>query len=44
MELAALAAEEQDPNRLMQLVWEINDILEEKQERLDAKRKLKLDS
>jgi hypothetical protein len=44
LELAALAAEEQDPNKLLELVREINDILEKKQERLEAQRRRMLDS
>jgi hypothetical protein len=34
MELARLAAEEQDPKKLMELVREINDLLEKKQDGL----------
>ena len=34
MELCALAAVEQDPLKLMELVEEINDLLEEKERRL----------
>jgi hypothetical protein len=34
MELCAQAASEQDPERLMELVKEINDLLEEKEQRL----------
>ena len=33
-QLCAQAAEEQDPDRLMELVREINQLLEEKEERL----------
>lgn len=33
-QLCALAAEEQEPERLMQLVKEINRLLEEKEQRL----------
>jgi len=35
MELAELASREQDPQKLMELVTEINQLLAEKQERLD---------
>jgi hypothetical protein len=34
MELCALAAEEQDPKKLMELVAEINQLLEAKERRL----------
>ena len=34
MELAELAANEQDPKKLLELVREINDLLEQKQHRL----------
>jgi hypothetical protein len=34
MELCAQAAKEQDPNKLMELVREINRLLEEKERRL----------
>jgi hypothetical protein len=34
MELAAQAAVEQDPKRLLELVKELNDLLEEKERRL----------
>jgi hypothetical protein len=34
MELCAQAADEQDPQKLLALVKEINDLLEEKQSRL----------
>lgn len=36
MELAALAAEELDPKKLVLLTHEINRLLEEKQSRLDG--------
>jgi hypothetical protein len=35
MELAELAANEQDPEKLMELISEIEDLLEEKQNRLN---------
>jgi hypothetical protein len=35
-ELCALAAKEQDPRKLRELVREINELLLRKQERLDA--------
>jgi hypothetical protein len=35
-ELCAQAAEEQDPNDLMRLIGEINELLEEKEQRLKA--------
>ena len=35
MELARLAADEQDPIKLLALVKEINDLLEKKQRRLE---------
>jgi hypothetical protein len=35
MELAELAANEQDPDKLMELISEIDDVLEEKQKRLN---------
>jgi hypothetical protein len=35
MELAALASNEQDPKKLIELVREINDILAAKQDRLE---------
>jgi uncharacterized protein with von Willebrand factor type A (vWA) domain len=35
MELAKLAATEQDPKKLHELVREINDLLEKKQKRLE---------
>ena len=38
-ELCELAANEQDPARLMELVKEINRLLLEKEERLDRLRK-----
>jgi hypothetical protein len=34
MELAKLAANEQDPQKMLELVQEINDLLEQKQKRL----------
>ena len=34
MELAALAADEQDPKKLLELVKEINELLERKERRL----------
>jgi hypothetical protein len=34
MELAELAADEQDPKKMLELVREINDLLEQKQNRL----------
>ncbi len=34
MELCAQAANEQDPNKLLELVKQINDLLEEKERRL----------
>jgi len=37
-ELCEQAAKEQDPNRLMQLVQEINKLLIEKEERLASQR------
>jgi hypothetical protein len=37
-ELCAQAAEEQDPVRLMKLVKEINELLDEKEKRLKASR------
>jgi len=37
-ELCEQAAEEQDPNRLMQLVQEINKLFIEKEERLASQR------
>jgi hypothetical protein len=36
MELCAQAAVEQDPQKLMKLVEEINDLLEEKERRLSV--------
>ena len=33
-ELCALAAAEQDPDRLLALIWEINTLLERKERRL----------
>jgi len=38
MELCALAAEEQDPEKLLALTMEINRLLEEKENRLKQKR------
>jgi hypothetical protein len=38
MELCAQAAEEQDPAKLLLLVRQINDLLEEKEARLNQKR------
>ncbi len=38
MELAALAAEEKDPDKLLALVKEINILLDRKQARLKANR------
>jgi hypothetical protein len=35
MELAELAANEQDPQKMLELVREINDLLEQKQNRLN---------
>jgi hypothetical protein len=35
LELAELAATEQDPKKMMELINEINDLLAKKQERLD---------
>jgi hypothetical protein len=37
MELAELASNEQDPEKLMELIREINHLLAEKQERLNKK-------
>lgn len=39
MQLAELAAYEQDPDKLIELVKEINRLLDEKQNRLDHARK-----
>ena len=39
MDLCELAAKEQDPEKLLKLVQQINQMLEEKQTRLDANRK-----
>jgi len=36
MELAKLAATEQDPIKMLELVREINELLEKKQKRLDG--------
>ena len=38
MELAELAAHEQDPNKLLAFIIEINQLLGEKQKRLDNLR------
>jgi hypothetical protein len=38
MELAELAANEQDPNKLMALVAETNELLEQKRKRLENAR------
>lgn len=38
MELARLASTEQDPDKLLDLVREINQLLEKKQKRLDDAR------
>lgn len=38
MELARLAAEEQDPKKLLELIKEINDLLEAKERRLMGNR------
>jgi hypothetical protein len=38
MELAELAANEQDPDKLIELVKELNRLLAEKQDRLDRAR------
>ena len=40
MELAALAATEQDSNKLLVLVQEINRLLEEKEQRLKSRELL----
>jgi hypothetical protein len=40
--LCELAAEEQDPQRLMELVEQINRMLEEKEKRLEEQRKTSL--
>ena len=40
MELAELAANEQDPDKLMTLVREIDQLLTEKQNRLNGLRKI----
>ena len=42
MELAELAANEQDPDKLMALVREINELLDKKQRRLDDTRPPKI--
>lgn len=39
MDLCELAAKEQDPDKLLHLVQQINQMLEEKQNRLDERRK-----
>ena len=39
MELAALAANEQDPAKLVALIHEINQLLEQKQKRLEDSRR-----
>ena len=39
MELCELASKEQDPEKLLKLVQQINQMLEEKQNRLDEMRK-----
>ena len=39
MELAELAADEQDPDKLMALIKEINELLEQKHKRLEDVRK-----
>ena len=41
MELCEKAAVEQDPERLLELVQEINRLLEEKEQRLKAQRQSK---
>jgi hypothetical protein len=38
-QLCELAAEEQDPQRLMELIEQINRMLEEKEKRLEEQRK-----
>jgi hypothetical protein len=38
MQLAALAATEQDPQKLSELIREIDRLLQEKQDRLNAKQ------
>jgi hypothetical protein len=38
MELAEMAATEQDPEKFMVIIREIDQLLEEKQKRLDARR------
>jgi hypothetical protein len=42
MELAELAANEQDPDKLMELVRELNELLDKKQRRLDDARPPKI--
>lgn len=44
MELAELAADEQDPDKLMALVKEIDALLEQKHQRLEDARKKPPDS
>jgi hypothetical protein len=44
LELCALAAEEQDPQKLMELVSEINRLLEQKERRLGSSLLLTNDS
>lgn len=39
MELAELAANEQDPEKMVEIIHEINRLLEEKEARLNAQRK-----
>jgi hypothetical protein len=39
LELCGLAANEQDPQRLLELVREINNLLEAKEERLKQRRR-----
>jgi len=41
--LCQQAAVEQDPDKMLDLIKEINDLLEEKEKRLDAGRKTKSD-
>jgi hypothetical protein len=43
-ELCELAAQEQNPERLMELVAEINRILEQKEQRLVAAQRQQVDS
>ena len=42
--LCQQAAVEQDPDKMLELIKEINDLLEEKEKRLEAKRSTKADS